>query len=63
LRNNAALAIFLTVFSASVIATETLAHEVGAAAPELQLTAADGSTRSLATAAGPTVLVFYRGLW
>ena len=63
MRNKAALAIFLTVSSASMIATEALAHEIGAEAPELELPATDGSTRSLATAAGPTVLVFYRGLW
>ena len=46
-----------------MIATEALAHEIGAEAPELELPATDGSTRSLADADGPTVLIFYRGLW
>ena len=36
---------------------------VGSAAPPLELAAADGSHRSLATIDGPRVLIFYRGLW
>jgi hypothetical protein len=37
--------------------------EVGTAAPPLQLSAAEGSSRSLAAIDGPRVLIFYRGLW
>lgn len=37
--------------------------DVGSAAPQLQLAAADGSSRSLAAIDGPRVLIFYRGLW
>lgn len=42
-------------------ASQTL--EVGAGAPPLELAAADGTSRSLAAANGPIVLIFYRGLW
>jgi len=37
--------------------------EIGSTAPTLELTAADGSQRSLAASDGPRVLIFYRGLW
>ena len=37
--------------------------EIGSTAPPLELIAADGSQRSLAANDGPTVLIFYRGLW
>lgn len=37
--------------------------EIGSTAPPLQLTAADGSQRSLAASDGSKVLIFYRGLW
>ena len=37
--------------------------EVGSPAPELELTSAAGEARSLAAVDGPTVLIFYRGLW
>ena len=37
--------------------------EIGSTAPPLELTAADGSQRSLAASDGPRVLIFYRGLW
>jgi hypothetical protein len=37
--------------------------EVGAAAPPLELAAPDGESYSLPRAEGPTVLIFYRGLW
>jgi peroxiredoxin len=49
--------------SFSAIAAEAPAVEVGHAAPEIELPAADGTSRSLAAADGTTVLVFYRGLW
>ena len=63
MRLQAALAICLTMSSFSAIAAEAPAVEVGHAAPELELPAADGTSRSLAAADGTTVLVFYRGLW
>jgi hypothetical protein len=63
MRLQAALALCLTVSSFSAIAAEAPVVEVGSAAPELKLPAADGSSRSLAAADGKTVLVFYRGLW
>ena len=59
----ALITICLTLTSVSLIAAEAPAVEVGGAAPELKLPAADGSSRSLAAADGATVLVFYRGLW
>ena len=59
----ALMTICLTLTSVSLIAAEAPAVEVGGAAPELKLPAADGSSRSLAAADGATVLVFYRGLW
>jgi hypothetical protein len=59
----ALMTICLTMSSFSVIAAEAPAVEVGCAAPELKLPAADGTSRSLAAADGATVLVFYRGLW
>ncbi len=37
--------------------------EVGSVSPPLELSAADGSQRSLAAIDGPRVLIFYRGLW
>lgn len=37
--------------------------EVGSPAPPLELTAADGSLRTLAAVDGAAVLIFYRGLW
>jgi peroxiredoxin len=49
--------------SISAIAAEAPVVEVGHAAPELKLPAADGTSRSLAAADGTTVLIFYRGLW
>ena len=36
---------------------------VGDAAPPLELAASDGDTYSLPRAEGPSVLIFYRGLW
>jgi hypothetical protein len=59
----ALMTICLTLTSVSLIAAEAPAVEVGGAAPELKLPAADGTSRSLAAADGATVLVFYRGLW
>jgi len=59
----ALMTICLTLTSVSLIAAEAPAVEVGGAAPELKLAAADGTSRSLAAADGATVLVFYRGLW
>jgi hypothetical protein len=57
------LAVCLTMSSFSAIAAEAPVVEVGSAAPELKLPAADGTSRSLAASEGTTVLVFYRGLW
>ena len=37
--------------------------EVGAKAPEFQLTSSAGEPRSLAGSDAPKVLIFYRGLW
>ncbi|MDX2437543.1 MAG: hypothetical protein QNL88_10900 [Acidobacteriota bacterium] len=56
------------VFAAAMTVALTAAAgppvpDVGSAAPALELTAADGSSRSLAAAGGPRVLIFYRGLW
>jgi len=36
---------------------------VGKPAPPLSLTAADGTTRTLAGLGRPVVVVFFRGLW
>ena len=63
MRIQAALTICLTLTSVSVFAAEAPVVEVGGAAPELKLPAADGTSRSLAAADGATVLVFCRGLW
>ena len=63
MRLQAALTICLTLPTLSVMAAETPLVEVGHAAPDLKLPAADGTSRSLAAADGATVLVFYRGLW
>ena len=63
MRFQAALTICLTLTPFIGIAAESPVVEVGQAAPELKLPAADGSSRSLAAADGTTVLVFYRGLW
>lgn len=63
MRFQAALTICLTLTPFSGIAGESPVLEVGQAAPELKLPAADGSSRSLAAADGTTVLVFYRGVW
>lgn len=63
MRIQAALTLFLAMSSISAIAAEAPVVEVGHAAPELKLPAADGTSRSLAAADGTTVLIFYRGLW
>jgi hypothetical protein len=63
MRIPAALTLFLAMSSISAIAAEAPVVEVGHAAPELKLPAADGTSRSLAAADGTTVLIFYRGLW
>jgi len=63
MRIQAALTICLTLTSFSAIAAEAPVLEVGHAAPELKLPAADGTSHSLAAADTTTVLVFYRGLW
>jgi len=42
---------------------ETPVLQVGTKAPPLELSAADGSSRSLAEIDGPKVLIFFRGLW
>lgn len=56
-----ALAAAATLASPASPGTSPLA--VGSAAPPLELTAADGSRRSLVAGDGPKVLIFYRGLW
>jgi 3-deoxy-D-arabino-heptulosonate 7-phosphate (DAHP) synthase class II len=63
MRIQAALTICLTMSTFSAIAAEAPVVEVGRAAPDLELPAADGTSRSLAAADGITVLVFFRGLW
>lgn len=63
MRFQAALIIFLTLTSISAVAAEAPVVEVGRAAPELKLPAADGISHSLAAADSTTVLIFYRGLW
>ncbi len=63
MRIQAALTFLLTMSSLPVIAADAPVVEVGRAAPELKLPAADGTSRSLAAAEETTVLVFYRGLW
>ena len=58
---------FVMIGLAATVALPTFAQSpmpaVGSAAPPLELAAADGSHRSLATIDGPRVLIFYRGLW
>jgi hypothetical protein len=58
---------FVLVGLAATVALPAFAQSpppaVGSAAPPLELAAADGSHRSLATIDGPRVLIFYRGLW
>ncbi len=63
MRIQATLTFLLTMSSLPAIAADAPVVEVGRAAPELKLPAADGTSRSLAAAEGTTVLVFYRGLW
>ena len=63
MRLKATLTACLTVSSLIAIAAGPPGVEVGSAAPELKLPAADGTSRSLAAADGTTVLIFYRGLW
>lgn len=63
MRIQAAMTLCLTLTSLSAIAADDQAVEIGRAAPELKLAAADGTSRSLAAAGGTTVLIFYRGLW
>lgn len=57
------LAIALTMSSLPLFAADDPSLEVGSAAPALRLPSAGGNSRSLADADGPTVLVFFRGLW
>ena len=62
------LSVLLVLFvSAAFLApwasAETAGLEVGSKAPPLELSAADGSSRSLAEIDGPRVLIFFRGLW
>lgn len=57
----------VVVFAVAALAlpTASLAADlvVGSAAPALELEAADGDRRSLASGGGAKVLIFYRGLW
>lgn len=59
--NLAAISAFAAVALAAPAAASSI--EIGSTAPPLELTAADGSQRSLAASDGPRVLIFYRGLW
>jgi len=58
---------FVLLAAAAIPAIPAIAAQpvpkVGSAAPALNLPAADGGHRSLAAANGPTVVIFYRGLW
>jgi hypothetical protein len=51
------------LIAGSLAAASTPAVEVGHTSPPLQLPASDGSTRALGHGEGPTVLIFFRGLW
>lgn len=58
------LGVTLTLaISLPVLAADGPGLEVGDAAPNLNLPAADGTSRSLAASEGVRVLIFYRGLW
>ena len=63
MRNRAALALSLAIISSSALAGDSKVLAIGKPAPELELSAADGTSRSLAAADSSTVLIFYRGLW
>ena len=63
MRLQTALAYSFAMISISAFAGDTEVLEIGQPAPELKLSAADGSSRSLAAADQTTVLIFYRGLW
>ena len=63
MRNRAALAFSLAIISSSAFAGESIVLAVGKPAPVLELSAADGTPRSLAAVGSSTVLIFYRGLW
>ena len=65
MKHSKSLPFVLLIMFAAVVSVESAAPviEVGSKAPELDLTAADGERRSLTEVDGPTVLVFYRGLW
>ena len=49
--------------SVAISAAGSSLPEVGSAAPPLDLKASDGTSHSLAAIDGPTVLIFFRGLW
>lgn len=63
MRFTAALTLLPAMLALPLIAADGPAVGVGSAAPVLELSATEGETRSLANAGGPTVLIFYRGLW
>jgi len=63
MRFKTALVMCLTMSPFLAVAGDAPVLGEGAAAPGLELPSTDGSMRSLAAATGPTVLVFYRGLW
>lgn len=62
--SKARMMVFAVAMAVAVRASaEPPLPEVGSAAPGLELAASDGSRHSLAAIDGPTVLIFYRGLW
>jgi hypothetical protein len=63
MRVRSVLAFGLVMFLIPAFADGSTDLEVGMAAPEVKLSAADGTSRSLEAANGSTVLIFYRGLW
>lgn len=63
MRYTIVLALTLSLVTMSAVGFDHVVVEVGSPAPDLELSAADGSSRSLAAADQTMVLIFYRGLW
>jgi len=58
-----ALLVSLGLTTTGSVAAADPVLAVGEPAPPLKLVAADGTTRTLAEAGRPVVLIFFRGLW
>jgi len=63
MRSKITFTLLLSMLSLPMVAADGPALDIGIDAPDLTLPAADGVTRSLTDAQGPTVLIFFRGLW